>query len=548
MSQADTAIVLIEGKDPHPRQSPNMNPYKSSRPFPEITSKLLFSRYTLFATMELGFTAFAYGLIAIFTFWHTVAVACALTICYDTFSREWAACPDEKTDKVSTVTSGVGDRVRYSFQGRATKSFRTAFLAFIGLTILHTMGLSTITVTSGIQLEENLHIGLISTSSITPNSTNSNTLDFQVQLAQANMVVRLEQLLRSPWGYVPQPNWLIPLPAEGLGPATTVEYETDLAEFHYTCQWQAPESFSQSSIVVGGQTWGGGFQSNASSVIDDLSRVRNGSSILQLLPESYTGLSAYMFLGGNSTVAVNSTSLSEAWVDLNGLPSTFNPDGFATHHHSSSAVDWVRAPLATILICDPRLRFVTGSVLLNPSTNLTATDITVRSIGGIASPGNIDPTTAKTLFTAALTTAIGSVDLVAALRAIDFSNFNSVAAYMLLALPASRDWDNLSAIRPLDIKTINRNVDSFTLSALKSFTSGYRPGADIRASESVSAAVVKAQYTSGRLSLATSVQFAVLHSVLFCILAVTLAVLTHLNRTQGRSPFDLAYVKRELGY
>ncbi|KAF9450063.1 hypothetical protein P691DRAFT_702010 [Macrolepiota fuliginosa MF-IS2] len=411
------------------------------------------------------------------------------------------------------------------------------------------MGSSTITVTSGVQFVTNLPIGLLSTSALTPNSTDPSAQSFQLRLNQASMVVRLEQLMHAPWGYVPEPNWLIPLPTADLNLTTSVEYKTDLVGFNYACQWQAP-NVSRDGFIFSGQTWGlgGAIWTNASSAITNVSLARNGSSILELLPNSRndTGVSVYAFLGGNSTYAVNSTSPDAVWVDLSGLPSAFSPDGFATYDRENPKVDWVRAPLATLLVCDPRLRFISGSVLLNPTNNLTAPDVTVQSTGGVESPGNINPTAARTLFTVILNQAVGLQYMSSSLANAGQANFNPAAARMFLALPAGTiNWDDAGAISPVDVKTINGYVDDFTLSALKVFTSGYRSDTSDEPSDGVDAAVVQAQYTSSRLALATSVQFAILHSVLFVVLAVMLGLLAYLNRTQGRVPFDLVHAKQE---
>lgn len=276
------------------------DPPKASPSFPEFINLLTF-RYCLFLFMEAGFISLAWycqkrprqlpylnfeamtiksGFTAIFTLWHTVAVASALTICADTFSREWAARPDEKTDAVSTVTSGIVDRLYYSLRRRATKTFRIAFLAFLGLLVLRTIGSSTITLSSGVHFERQLPIGLISTPSITSNSTNPNDAAFTTRLRQAGLIARLERLMGSPWGYVPQPNWLIPLPTEDLKSATSVAYQTDLVAFNHTCQWQAPTILSQSTISLDGQSWGGEFFTNSTSApIPDPLRVRECSRL-----------------------------------------------------------------------------------------------------------------------------------------------------------------------------------------------------------------------------------------------------------------------------
>lgn len=243
-------------------------------------------RFMTFMFMESSFTALAWycyssprllpwfdfepttvrsGFITIFTLWHTVAIACAFNICADSFSREWAA-RDQMTDVVSVATSGIIDRAYYFTQTRATKTFKVAFLAFLGLLVFRTIGSSAITVASGVQFDKSLPIGLISTSSLTPNSTDITNAAFTERLIQADMVVRLERLFGAPWGYVPQPNLLIPLPIEELNLTTRVTYETDVVSFHYDCQWRAPDSYSANKVTFGNGTWTGDVNTNATSI------------------------------------------------------------------------------------------------------------------------------------------------------------------------------------------------------------------------------------------------------------------------------------------
>lgn len=206
----------------------------------------------------------------------------------------------------------------------------------------------------------------------------------------------------------------------------------------------------------------------------------------------------------------------------------------------------MRAPLATLLVCDPRLRFTSGNVLLNPASNLTAPDMEIRSTGDVVSPGNIDPQAARTLFTFALTSAARLPDSTTSLPAVDYLNINTVTARMFLVPPQNPDWNNVSAVRPLDMQSINRQVDDFTLSALKAFTSGYKSetALSLYYVTGAYATYVTAQYTSSGLALATSIQFVILLSALFCALAFMLALLAYLNVTQQRSPFNLDYVKK----
>ncbi len=246
--------------------SPGSHPTVPNRPTPTPPfSSPHIHRFSVFLLLEAGFVALAWycyarprqlpeslgfrdttvksGFIVVFSIWHTIAVTSAFNICADTFSREWAARPGQDTDVVSTITTGFIDHVSYSFRsgGRATKTYRTAFFSFLGLLLMRTIGPSAITVSSGIEFSQELSVGLISATSLTQNLTDLESQNSFSRLAQASMVVRLEQLIGVPWGYKPQLNWLIPLPNEDvLQSISKVVYTTDLVYFNHTCNWQAP--------------------------------------------------------------------------------------------------------------------------------------------------------------------------------------------------------------------------------------------------------------------------------------------------------------------
>ncbi|KAF5359613.1 hypothetical protein D9756_003507 [Leucocoprinus leucothites] len=567
MSDTDISKDQAKGADSHGETTHHVS---ISHPHPTFTKPLII-RYMVFLVMEAAFTALAWycfrrprllpsyvdldlrtvksGFITIFNIWHTVAIACAIAICAETFSKEWSARPDQ-TDAVSTVTSGITDRIYYSFTRRATRTFRAAFLIFLGLIVMRITGSSAVTATDEVPVQATLPISLISTPSLTSDNTNTNNSAFALRLTTANMIVRLEQLLEAPWGYVIQPNWLIPLPTEDLNKTSQVDYGTDLAKFNYTCRWQVPDNIYENTVIIGNETWTSTVRFSSLNTTEGTQAPqgtgRNGSSIFQLIPRTQVeGTSAYLLLGGNSSVPVNSTSQTEAWIDLSGLPSMFSSGGFTrTRDHFPP----LHAPLATLLICDPRLGLTSGTVRLRPTPGLQVHDVTVLTPNIAGRVGNIDDSATRTLFANVLTSAINQPDSIPWLRTLDFIYINAVSARMLLSIPPTRplNWSAIGAITPLDLVTINHQLNDFTLSALKAFTSGDK-GDDnaIQQVTDVYATVVDAKSTSATLALATSIQFAILHSVLFTTILVALAGLAYLNRTQGRVPFDLKSIKIE---
>lgn len=274
-----------------------------------------------------------------------------------------------------------------------------------------------------------------------------------------------------------------------------------------------------------------------------------GSTIRQLWPpdpiQNFNGTSLHLFLGGNSTFPVNTTNASNTWIDLTGLPTLYNPSQFLAYHPISPVVDWVTSPLATLLICEPRLNMTTGSAWIVPNLNISEPDVTVYDIGEAAPIGNIAPEAAHLLFSTALYTASNEADQVISEQAIDWINFNSIVSKLFMPDPPAGDWRNLSGVQPRSLDTINSLVDDYKLSALKAFTTGYRPESAIIRVQGVFSKPVPALYVDNGLALATSPHYAVLHVALATIEAILLLVLVVLNLKQNRLPFDLAHMKEE---
>ncbi|KAJ3569243.1 hypothetical protein NP233_g5183 [Leucocoprinus birnbaumii] len=523
-------------------------------------------RYTIFLVLEGCFTALVWycyshprplptisfiqigmlksGFIALFNFWHYTAIASANEICFEAFSREWAPRPEvEKTDVVSKVTSGGYDRFLYFWDLRATNTFRFGFLLFLGLIVMNTIGTSSVTVSDGSQSGVRIDVGRITTPNITPNSTDIENDTFLARLNEASLSVRLEQLDGVPWGYVPQPNWLIPLPINTLVTAIRVSYSSDLVSFQNRCGWRAPDAIVNNAVSVGGDTWRGGFFVGSSPSNSTTGSV-NGSSILHLSPNSTpTGASAYLFLGGNQSFPPNLNNTQNAWIDLTNQPTLYNPSGFRTSGATNLAI---YSPLASLLLCDPLLHFTAGNVVVSPTPNLTDPDMTI-GINSAEKVGNIDQSAAQSLFTSILSFAINLPDTVLDSDSlIPYINFNAVAGHMLLDLPpAPVNWSASGGIRPSSPDAIGHQMDIYMLSALKAFTSGYRGDANIEQVTGTFDMPVDAQSTVTGAALTTSLQFAILHSVLLVILLFGLAWLAHLNMTQNRPPFTLHFILKE---
>jgi hypothetical protein len=241
--------------------------------------------------------------------------------------------------------------------------------------------------------------------------------------------------------------------------------------------------------------------------------------------KNQTGDSVYLFLGSNATISPtpNSTSVNSS-IDLSNLPTIFNPNFFTGPF---APVSSLRAPLATLLICSPKLEFLSRKVLLRPTANRTDPDATIESNLDVPSPLNLHQQATRNLFSILLNATVMSTDsfLTPDKNSV---NYNSVSSAMLLN---GTDDENRASISPFDLATINQNVDEYTLSALKAFIKGYRgraPG--IRSQQDVFIQNVSGIFTSRNLTLRTSLPFAIVHTTLFGILGIMLAGFVYSER------------------
>jgi hypothetical protein len=171
------------------------------------------------------------------------------------------------------------------------------------------------------------------------------------------------------------------------------------------------------------------------------------------------GSSAYIFSGGNSSVLDRRFNPPVPFaVDLGSLPTTFTAAGAGLDLASNS----LYAPLSSVLICDPRPQITGGRIRV---TN----DGTVTVIASGKTPiGNIPPSAANLIFTNAFQVALVQAEALETANAV-----NNVASAMFMANASTVDWNKAQGVRPLDLPSINANVDAFMLSAAKAYIDGY---------------------------------------------------------------------------
>jgi len=119
-------------------------------------------------------------------------------------------------------------------------------------------------------------------------------------------------------------------------------------------------------------------------------------------------------------------------------------------------------PLASVLVCDAQPRISGGRVRLE-------NDGTVNVISSGQPPdGSFPSTAANLIFLNAFHDALSE------LETFEPTNLVNIIAADMFMTNTSVDWNNAEDIAPLDIPSINKNMDDFLSSAAKAFIDGYR--------------------------------------------------------------------------
>ena len=263
-----------------------------------------------------------------------------------------------------------------------------------------------------------------------------------------------------------------------------------------------------------------------------------------------TSTSAYLFIGGNSSFCKSdvwganyyfceSTSVTPRFaINLDNLPATFVKRGVATVVGTGSS-RLSNGPLASVLLCDAQPRISGGRVRLQ-------NDGTVNIISSGQPPdGSFPSTAANLIFSNAFRDALVEVQENEKLNFV-----NDVAASMFMT-NISADWSHAQDIAPLDIPSINKNVDDFMSSAAKAFIDGYRKvEANTNPNPTFDSTSVLGLGEEQGLGLTTSEELFIVTVVLDVIITALLYTLVRSAPTWKGYPFDLANISRllEEGY
>ena len=197
------------------------------------------------------------GFTVIFIVWHILAVFAGGNITIHAFSREWSVQSQHMvpgtTDRVSTIDSGWLERTSHCLSKHASSTFRLAFLASLSLMALAPLAPGTISVsTTPIPVPTTVQVAR-QVSQI----DDRNFQQFFTTIERANLIVRLEKIELTPFGFKLPANTLMSLPPPRDKFNETLAYNTDIVEFHHNCRWEAPSIVNTSSLSIyaAGKIW-----------------------------------------------------------------------------------------------------------------------------------------------------------------------------------------------------------------------------------------------------------------------------------------------------
>jgi len=233
-----------------------------------------------------------------------------------------------------------------------------------------------------------------------------------------------------------------------------------------------------------------------------------------------TSTTAYLFIGGNSSFHTDNTLITRFAINLDNLPATYVEQGVGVTLGSDIRVV---GPLASVLLCDAQPKISGGRVRLGNDGTVNVTS------SGQQPDGSFPFTAANLIFSHAFQ------DVLAELEFFEVANLvNNVAADMFTA-SNSIDWNTAQDIAPLDIPSINKNVDDFMSSAAKAFIDGYR-----KVNATFDSTSVPGLMEEQRLALTTSEELFIVTVVLDMITTALLYTLVRSAPSWKGYPLNLA--------
>ncbi|KAF8994741.1 hypothetical protein BDQ17DRAFT_1366508, partial [Cyathus striatus] len=401
------------------------------------------------------------------------------------FSAEWHYQFDRsgnilhrETDKVSTLNSNIMDYTTHFFSRKASGTFRVAVVLSLVLHLLTGIAPAAIGV-AVTSVEADTYLG-IANLTIGSNETDpyySNIIPLVTSRAAA--ITRFEQLDRESFKYTAQKNYVIPTPnivqtsgSEDTSILQFITYQTDIAQFNFSCNWTLPEKYTNGSVLIVGMNWTMYQFPEAEAFLNPDNPMRFTSGIFPLIPTSNksssfipvneTGMSVYLFAGGNSTYSTTATTAKNNLdINLDGIPT------FTNMSNVFSMNGIFNSSLFSFLICDPRSNISSKMVSYFPKYH--SLDIFEDS----TLVGNMPQDVSNIIFSTSMLDAVAVMD-----EADGISASNMFLTRTANALFMSQSTFNVipgnSSVQPFSLDRMNKNMNTYFLSASKAFTDGYR--------------------------------------------------------------------------
>ncbi|KAF5354826.1 hypothetical protein D9756_005726 [Leucocoprinus leucothites] len=473
----------------------------------------------------------------LFIIWHGLATFLLLDAVSFAYSCEWSLQRRraslfirEEADRVSRLTSGNLDKMRYFFTGRSSATFRIAFAAFIAFASLNsfapgTLSLGQITT----QVNTTLNIADLSLLTSSQDDDNDNNSDFLQSRADA--VTLLEHHEGFNFRYEVPPNWVMAWPDETTINSYIVgmvEYPTDVIHFNYSCAWEVPEIGG----LNGTTAWYLDGQPEAwqlwSDPLPNFSYTGGFLPLYRYIDIQPDGRLAVLALGTNSSLPVDPDEDKRSFLNLDNLPTLYHPSGINLNDSDGDPSQWT-SPLSTILYCDPQLQVSGGRAQLSPDKSLTL------AASGLSRIGNIPDEAVTTLFASALLLTLDTAD------ETDKPWVGAQSIDMFLPVTSDDDFSKYPSGVPLhNITTINSKFNDYTLSASKAFADGLYANPHNQSDLTPQTRLVAGIGEVQRQGLASDKRLGILSLCLSVACAILYGLLVRWLAVHGGEPFELA--------
>ncbi|KAJ3569581.1 hypothetical protein NP233_g4955 [Leucocoprinus birnbaumii] len=450
---------------------------------------VLLSSFTITLTeLKAGITASAvvWHMVACFFVKDVIALICSAEFVAQ-YQRSGVLVPG-KSDRVSTMTSGIIDNVVHCFGNSVSREFRLAFLTALVLMTVGPLGSGTVTIGNLPKIvKEPISIANV-TVQLDPDGQ-----AYDDVRREANAIVRLEGSGNTLFGYkmssdsdtdsilIPWPNVDVEdLPEEGH-----LVYDSDVVRFQYECSWVPGNGgFSIEPDILDMNDWSHFFEFVSSTNVIystgnfDAKEIPVGCGVIQLdrrPPSSIsnqTQRTAFLFFNQNA-IDVGGTVVSSAPrrsnLTLSGVDEAFF--AVVTPSNKTSGSPGVGLNFA-VLECDPNATIVPREITLSQNS-LMAKQSPLRVeetalVGNIVLSGDLLPSTPFTLAfkDEASSEASISGDPTKLVRDLFFHTRR------VLFLDSEDTFFGAVEFEPLSLDEINRKMNQYAQSASKAFLDG----------------------------------------------------------------------------